>query len=316
MLPGPTTHKGLRSGPSSMDDEKDSSDRPTSLVGDGNTYRDTLSHPRAAHTIGQGLRTLNPMDTTVLKRSNEKSPGATTCIPPGVIEDSASAHEGHSPLKYSLTAHTSADMTCLPNKGRQPSMAVGLSGTCLHPDIKSSCRMTDASSPVEEGPPSSTTGQPLARKAVSEEEMSIIQCSPVPSAALTLPNHLFAFSMRTESSRPPDGELKSTPLIVQERHDPGDVVGPGTEIGIDAYRAVAPNVPLSTGLHPAEVLQPGVDSPSPGEIQSSQPPDEATTETQRSEVKMVVNARQSKRKCLPTPKVTHTLPTRPPVTSI
>jgi hypothetical protein len=117
MLPDLTTHKGLRSGPSSMDDEKDSSDRPTSLVGDGNTYRDTLSHPRAAHTVGQGLRTLNPTDTTVLKWLNEKSPGAATCIPPGVIEDGASAHEGHSPLKYSVMARTSADMTCPPKQG-------------------------------------------------------------------------------------------------------------------------------------------------------------------------------------------------------
>jgi hypothetical protein len=97
-------------------------------------------------------------------------------------------------------------------------------------------------------------------------------------------------------------------LIVQERHDPGDVVSPGTETGIDAYREVAPNVPLSTGPRLAEVLQPGVDSPSPGEIWSSQPPDEATTETQQSEIKMVVNARQSMRRHLPAPKVTHTLP--------
>jgi hypothetical protein len=90
MLPVLTAQKGLRSGPSSMDDEKDSLDRPMSLVGDGNTYRDTLSCLRTAHTVGQGLRTLNPTDTTILKWSNEESPGAATCIPPGVIEGNTS----------------------------------------------------------------------------------------------------------------------------------------------------------------------------------------------------------------------------------
>jgi hypothetical protein len=52
--------KALRIGPLSIDNEKASLDHTMSLVGDENAYRDTLSHQRAAHAIGQDLHTLSP----------------------------------------------------------------------------------------------------------------------------------------------------------------------------------------------------------------------------------------------------------------
>jgi hypothetical protein len=59
MCSVPIAQKALRIGPLSIDDEKASLDHATSLVGDENAYRDTLSHQRAAHTIGQDLHTLS-----------------------------------------------------------------------------------------------------------------------------------------------------------------------------------------------------------------------------------------------------------------
>jgi hypothetical protein len=129
MCSVPIAQKALRIDPSLIDNEKASLNRTMSLVGDENTYRDTLSSPRAAHASGQDLRTLSPMTRTVLKWSNEDSPGNAIRIPPNVIKDNASAHGAHSPLKCSLMARIRPDMICLPNEGRQPSMAVELSGT-------------------------------------------------------------------------------------------------------------------------------------------------------------------------------------------
>jgi hypothetical protein len=81
----------------------------TTLVGNENTYRDTISRLRVAHTIGHGLHALSPTAVTVLKQLNEDSPGATICIPPGVIEGNASAREARNPLECNPMARIRPD---------------------------------------------------------------------------------------------------------------------------------------------------------------------------------------------------------------
>jgi hypothetical protein len=261
-----------------IDDEKASLNRTTSLVGNEITYRDTLSSPRAAHTSGQDLRTLSPTTRMVLKWLNKDLPGYVIRILPNMIKDNASAHGARSPLKCSLMACIRSDMTCPPNEGRQPSMVVELSGTRLHPEIKPSRRTTDDLPPVHgEGSPS-TTKQPLLREGVSEEEMSIIQCSPVPSAALTLPNSSLAFSMRAKPSHPSRDELKPTFPMATTQCKPEAAVSPKAEMSTDTYRMVVPGVICPTALCSALPFSHAV-SPSHGEIHPSQPPDEAATTT-------------------------------------
>jgi hypothetical protein len=165
-----------------MDDEK-STLNCTTLVGNENTYRDTLSSPRAAHAIGQDLHTLRPTNMTVLKRLNENPPGSATRSLPSETKSNTLAHEGRNPLECSLMARIKPDTTmppkqhvrCGPNtrerqlchppketsaspcssphavtgpNNRSALMSAELSDTHLQPDIKSSHHMTDASPPI------------------------------------------------------------------------------------------------------------------------------------------------------------------------
>jgi hypothetical protein len=66
-----------------------------------------------------------------------------------------------------------------------------------------------------EGSPS-TTKQLLSREAVNEEEMSEMQCSPIPSAALSLHEQMLASYMRATPSRLSrvESKLAVMPLVV------------------------------------------------------------------------------------------------------
>jgi hypothetical protein len=294
MCSVPIAQKALRIDPLSIDDEKASLNRTMSLVGDENTYRDTLSSPRAAHASGQDLRTLSLMTRTVLKWLNEDLPGNAIPIPPNMIKDNASADRARSPLKCSLTARIRPDMTCLPNEGRQPSMVIELSGTRLHPKIKLSCRMTDGLPPVhEEGSPS-TTKQLLSREAVNGEETSEMQRLPIPSAALSLHERMPTSYMRATPSRLSrvESKLAVMPLVVPKRHSPTNIVNTKST----ARASTRPVTKPDTRLREPDkaIIRSSVVSPSPGEALATQPPNEASLSMRQPGNRKVVNKEQTR----------------------
>jgi hypothetical protein len=204
----------------SIDDEEDSLDHATSLVGDENTYRDMLS------------------PATVTEQSKEASYGSATYVPPNMSKSNASAHKARNPLECSLTAcikpdtmppkqhvhrgpnmrerqlcHPSKETSASPcsspraatgpDKGKRLLIAVELSGAYPHPDIKLSRRMMDASPPVQREVSPSIGKQQLSRKAISkEEELNAQEHSPMARAILSLPTHLPACSRWAAPSHP------------------------------------------------------------------------------------------------------------------
>jgi hypothetical protein len=85
MLPVPTTQKGLGIDQSSMDDEKDLGCHSTSLVGDENIYRDTLSRQSAACADSQISSAPSSTAMTVLEQLSKDSIRNAIHVPPGVI---------------------------------------------------------------------------------------------------------------------------------------------------------------------------------------------------------------------------------------
>ena len=175
-----------------------------------------------------------------------------------------------------------------------PSMA------SLHPDVKSLRRVPVASPPVHGEVPSLVTKQMLEGEAVSkEEETRADTCSPMPSAALSLPERTPILSMRAISSR--QGGNKSQPprstLAAPRRHGSTNVVNQGTA---------------------ATVHRPGVSLPFQSGHRSSAPkipPDqvEVLSSTKRSISDTVVSSEQtSTAMCSPLSPAIHLLPKLPP----
>jgi hypothetical protein len=285
------------------DDEKGSLNCAT-LVGNENTYRDTLSSPRAANAIGQDLHTLRPTNMTILKRSNENPPGSAIRIPPSVIKGYTSAHNTQNLLECSLMARIRQDTTRLLNEGKQPLMGIEMSDAHPLSETKLSCHTTDASPTVQREVSPSTTRQPQQRKAVSKgEEISTCEYAPIAKVALALPIHSLTPSMRAipshpqgdeartplmevpkqilavpiqaKPSHPSNDEFKSASSVVYGREGLKDVISLRKESNIDAYRTVASDIPVSINPCPATT-----DSLSQGDAVRSQPPKEAATTTQ------------------------------------
>ncbi|KAF8657578.1 hypothetical protein AX14_007852 [Amanita brunnescens Koide BX004] len=175
-----------------------------------------------------------------------------------------------------------------------PSMA------SLHPDVKSLRRVPVTSPPVHGEVPSLVTKQMLEGEAVSkEEETRADTCSPMPSAALSLPERTPILSMRAISSR--QGRNKSQPprstLATPGRHGSTNVVNQGTA---------------------ATVHRPGVSLPFQSGHRSSAPkipPDqvEVLSSMKRSISDTVVSSEQtSTAMCSPLSPAIHLLPKLPP----
>jgi hypothetical protein len=259
----PTTQEGLGIDPSSMDDEENSLDCSTPLVGDGNDYRDTLSCQNTACADSQTLRTSSSAARAVLQWSDEDFPGSAMHILPDVVESDTLAHERCSPLECNLTVRIRPDTAC-PNEERQPLMGTEMSGTRPHPDVELSRRTMDASPPVQREVSPSITKQPSSREAVSENEETSTTCeySPIAKAALVLPNQSLAFSMRAAPSRlrknktrslsrevpkrmpampiwaapshSSNDELKISSPAIRQRHDVEGAISPRMETNTDA----------------------------------------------------------------------------------
>jgi hypothetical protein len=172
----------------------------------------------------------------------------------------------------------------LPNdEPRQPCIVVPKP----HPNVELSHRTTDVSPLVQKEVHASTMKQPLARRAVrKDEEMSTSRYSPIAKTALAPPSQSLALYMRAEPSRPSNNKLKMPSLVTHQRYNVEGIVSLETEMDVDAYRVVAPNISLSMDPpHPAEVRWLGNGSPSPGEIQPS-----------KSGTKKIVSAKQSRQR--------------------
>jgi hypothetical protein len=229
MLPVLTTQKGLRSDPSSRDDEKDLLSCSTLLVGDKSTYRDTLSHPRMAHAVKQELRASTP-SATVLKQSRETSSGSAIHSPPSAIKSNALAHEPLMGIKIMSDAH-------------------------LHP-VKSSCRTTDALPLVQGKIHSPTMEQPLLRKAVSEEKTSLIELNihhnaqePLPHGLNKMNEFLVAHEESFESSKAAEWAKAEEQLDVNAmicREDPNVHAPNHREVSATTRLCVERNTVIST----------------------------------------------------------------------
>jgi hypothetical protein len=212
-----------------MDDEENSLDRSTSLVGDKSTYRDTLSHPRMAHAVKQELRASTP-STTVLKQSRETSSGSAICSPPSVIKNNASTNKPLMGIKIMSDAH-------------------------LHP-IKSSCHTTDTSPLVQGKVHSPMMEQPLSRKAVSKEKMSSIELNihhntrePLPHGPNKTNKFLVACEESFESSKAAESAKAEEQLDVNTmicREDPNVHAPNHREVATTTQLCVERNTVIST----------------------------------------------------------------------
>ncbi|KAF8676332.1 hypothetical protein AX14_004973 [Amanita brunnescens Koide BX004] len=175
--------------------------------------------------------------------------------------------------------------TC-PDGGERPLMLMEMSDASLRPDVKTLCCVPVPSPPVR-GEASLTMKQLLSRKAVSEDkETRADTCSPMPSAALSLPERTPILSTQAVSSCQGRNESHSPPnaLVVPKRHESTSVVSPASTASVNAHLVT------KCDAHPLAlnnvVNRPGVSLPFQGKHRSpaSETPSHQAEETDKQDV--------------------------------
>jgi hypothetical protein len=218
-----TTQKGLGIGPSLMDDEQAYRDTLIHLRMNHAVSQELPALSPTTTTVleqtkgepGEGSMRASPgidetqvpsqapmkSDTIPSKlnvscRTREMSPSSHNKADKLTATRSPLRREPRCFVSEATTApHSPSFAATDPNKEELPPASVELAGVGLHPNLRSSRRMTDASPPVGEGSPS-MTGQLQAGKTISEgEETSTCKYAPIAKVALTLPNQSLASSM-------------------------------------------------------------------------------------------------------------------------
>ena len=124
-----------------------------------------------------------------------------------------------------------------PDGGERPLMLMEMLDASLRPDVKTLCCVPVPLPPVR-GEASLTMKQLLSRKAVSEDkETRADTCSPMPSAALSLPERMPILSTQAVSSCQGRNESHSPPnaLVVSKRHESTSVVSPASTASVNAH---------------------------------------------------------------------------------
>jgi hypothetical protein len=299
----PTTQKGLGIGPSSMDDEQAYRDTLSHLRMNHTVSQELHALSPTTTTVseqmkgepGEGSMRASPgIDETqvpsqvpmksdtipselnVSCRTRETSPSSHNKADKSTATCSPLRQEPRCFVSEATTAPHSPSFAAMdPNKEELPPASVELAGAGLHPNLRSSRRMTDASPPVGEGSPS-MTGQLRAGKTTSKgEETSTCEYAPIAKVALMLPNQSLASSMRAAPSCPRNDEARSPSMKVSKQkqlsHPSKDKFKPSFSMAAERRK---PEVDVNPNLHPSHAVL-----HSRGEIHPSQPPKEADTMT-------------------------------------
>lgn len=152
----------------------------------------------------------------------------------------------------------------------------------LETDIKALCHEQVVPQPSLGETPSSRIKQALEGEAVNtNNELSILKCSPVTEAALMLLRQLPVISIQAKYPHQSSDEVKLPRPVA-----PGQCSFAKLGVNINTY------LPTSLGAHldvpKKAVIWPGANPPLLAEVQSSQPLDEALT-TRWPEVKMAIS---------------------------